>query len=1098
MMYFRGIGALAVGLSVWTALAIAQSTSGNIAGVVYDPSGATIAGASIAAKNEATGVESARSSTSSGQFRFDNLPAGSYTLSVSATGFSRAELTGIQLPLNQTVTSNVALQVEKASTTIEVSAAPAAIDTTTAQVETTFEGRHLQDLPTASVGAGVLNLSLLTAGVSSSSGLGFGVGPSVGGQRPANNSFTVEGVDNNDKGTTGPLVTVPNDAVAQFTVLQNQFSPDFGHSSGGQFNQIIKSGTNEFHGLLYEYFQNRNLGAADNQSVVAGAELHPRFDRNRFGANIGGPLKKNKMFFFVNWEYFPIGQSDSTFYYVPTQAGYNALASVPGISQTNLSVLKKYMGTAAAASPASSLPSGSLVTVGGVTVPVGQVSGNLPSWQNNQTGVASFDYSISDKDFLRARYVFNRLSQVDHEGFPSQFFGLRQTNLYLATLSEYHTFTPSLTNEFRLGFNRYNDSVPVPGSEKFPGLDQFPNISIYELGMSFGPDPSAPQFSVQNTYQITDNVSWTRGPHSLKFGFDGQKAITPSSFTQRSRGDYEWTYLDDYLADISPDGAAERGLGNVVYYGDQVLLSFYGNDTWKIRPNLTLNLGLRYEYQTVPYSERLQTVNALANVPGLISFTEPKPQKTNFMPRIGIAYSPGTSGTTSIRAGFGINYDVVYDNLGTLSLPPQFGTNVDIAGIGSPNFLAGGGILPNTQVGALTASEARFLTQGYIPDQKRPQSIQWNFGIQHVFARDYTAEVRYLGTRGLFLPVQVQLNRQAVVTPANALPVYFSMPSQAALDSLSNTLAPLQTAFRNGGDLVPSYVAAGFNNPGAPITAFLPIGNSTYHGLATQLTRRFSHGVQFLGSYTWSHNIDDSTAAVSSTVFAPRRPQDSQNLRPERASSMLDHRNRLSAAVVYEMRFFKDRNWLAKNLLGNWEIAPMYIYQTGSLVTAQTQADANLNGDSASDRVFVNSAGDPALGSGTRPLRNSGGQTVAYLATNPAARYVSAPQGTLPDGGRNLLHLNPINDVDLTLAKRFSLGERYRLEFAARAFNLFNHPQYAGGLLDDVQASPYPPNSTSGVLARASFDPQSSLFRQWDQVFSSNPRTLTLSLKLSF
>ncbi|HMJ62755.1 MAG TPA: TonB-dependent receptor, partial [Bryobacteraceae bacterium] len=615
---------------------------------------------------------------------------------------------------------------------------------------------------------------------------------------------------------------------------------------------------------------------------------------------------------------------------------------------------------------------------------------------------------------------------------------------------------------------------------------------------SFGPDPRAPQFSVQNTYQITDNVSWTRGPHSLKFGFDGQKAITPSSFTQRSRGDYQWTFLDDYLSDISPDAAAERGLGNVVYYGDQVLLSFYANDTWKILPNLTLNLGLRYEYQTVPYSERLQTVNALANVPGLISFTEPKPQKTNFMPRIGIAYSPGASGKTSIRAGFGINYDVVYDNLGTLSLPPQFSTNVDISGRDLPGFLAGGGIPPNTKVGALTASEARFATQGYIPDQKRPQSIQWNFGIQHVFAQDYTAEVRYLGTRGLFLPLQVQLNRQAVVTPANALPVYFSMPSQAALDSLTNRLTPLQTAFLNGGDLVPSYAAAGFNNPGSPITAFMPIGSSTYHGLATQLTRRFSHGVQFLGSYTWSHNIDDSTAAVSSTVFAPRRPQDSQNLRSEKASSMLDHRNRLSAALIYEMPFFRNRSWLLKNLLGNWEIAPVYIYQTGSLVTPQTRGDANLNGDTASDRVFLNPAGDPALGSGTRALRNSAGQTVAYLATNPAARYVSAPAGTLPDGGRSLLNLNPINDVDVTLAKRFTLGERYRVEVAARAFNLFNHPQYAGGLLDDVQASPYPPNSASGLMARSSFDPSSNMFRQWDQVFSSNPRVLTLSLKLSF
>jgi Carboxypeptidase regulatory-like domain len=1098
MNHLRGMGALAVGLSAYTALAIAQSTSGNIAGVVYDPSGATVPGASISVKNEATGIESAARSTSSGQFRFENLLVGSYRLSVSATGFNRVERTGIRVPLNQTVTSNVALQVEKASTTVEVSAAAAAIDTTTAQIESTFEGRQIQDLPVTAVGAGVLNLSLLNAGVSSSSGLGFGVGPSVGGQRPANNSFTIEGVDNNDKGTTGPLVTVPNDAVAQFTVLQNQFSPEFGHSSGGQFNQIIKSGTNEFHGLLYEYFQNRNLDAADNQSVVARSELHPRFDRNRFGGNLGGPLKKNKMFFFVNWEYFPIGQSSSTFYYVPTQAGYDALASIGGISQTNLSVLKKYMGTAAAASPSSSLPSGRPVSVDGVTVPVGKVAGGLPNWQNNQTGVASFDYSISDKDFVRARYVFNRISQVDHQGFPSQFFGIRQTNLYLATLSEYHTFTPSLTNEFRLGFNRSNDSIPVPGSETFPGLDQFPNISIYELGLSFGPDPSAPQFSVQNTYQLTDNVSWTRGAHSLKFGFDGQKAIAPSSFTQRSRGDYEWIYLNEYLSDISPDAVAERGLGNVVYYGDQVLLSFYGNDTWKIWPNLTLNLGLRYEYQTVPYSERLQTVNALASVPGLISFTEPKPQKTNFMPRVGIAYSPGTSGKTSIRAGFGINYDVVYDNLGTLSLPPQFSTNVDASGLGRPGFLAGGGILPNTTVGALTPSQARFLTQGYIPDQKRPQSIQWNFGIQHVFAQDYTAEVRYLGTRGLFLPLQVQLNRQAVVTPANALPVYWSMPSQAALDSLSNTLTPLQTAFKNGGDLVPSYPAAGFNNPGSPITAFMPIGSSTYHGLATQLTRRFSHSVQFLGSYTWSHNIDDSTAAVSSTVFAPRRPQDSQNLRSEKSSSMLDHRNRLSAALVYEMPVFKNRSWLLKNLLGNWEIAPVYIYQTGSLVTPQSQADANLNGDSASDRVFLNPLGDPALGSGTRPLRNTAGQTVAYLATNPAARYVSAPAGTLPDGGRSLLNLNPINDVDVTLAKRFTLGERYRVEVAARAFNIFNHPQYTGGFLDDVLASPYPPNSASGVLARSSFDPQSNLFSQWDQVFSSNPRALTLSLKLSF
>jgi hypothetical protein len=278
----------------------------------------------------------------------------------------------------------------------------------------------------------------------------------------------------------------------------------------------------------------------------------------------------------------------------------------------------------------------------------------------------------------------------------------------------------------------------------------------------------------------------------------------------------------------------------------------------------------------------------------------------------------------------------------------------------------------------------------------------------------------------------------------------------------------------------------------------MPIGNSSYNGLAAQLTRRFARGLQFLLSYTWSHNIDDSTAAVSSTVFAPRRPQDSQDLQSERASSMLDHRQRLSAEVIYEMPYFKNRGWLMKNLLGNWEVAPIYIYQTGALVTPQSGIDANLNGDSASDRVFINPAGSPALGSNTRPLQNSAGQTVAYLATNPAAEFVSAPRGTLPNAGRNLLSLNPIDNFDLTLAKHIDFGERWKLEFAARVFNLLNHPQYAGGFLDDAQYQPYPPNSAGGALARSSFDPKSTLFRRWDQVFSSNPRGLTLSMKLSF
>jgi hypothetical protein len=1096
-------------LAFFTALLSAQSTSGNIAGVVYDQSGSTIADASVTARNQGTGVERSTRTTSSGQFRLENLPVGAYALSVSAAGFAQAEVRDLGIVLNETVTSNVTLQVQQATTRVEVSAAPAAIDTTTAQVQTSFEARQVQDLPMALGTSGVINLSLLNAGVASSGGLGFGNGPSVGGQRPSNNNFTVEGIDNNAKSTTGPLVTVPNDAVAEFTVLQNQFSPDFGHSSGGQFNQVVKSGTNQFHGLLYEYFQNRHLNAADNQSAVSGTDLYPRYDNNRFGGTLGGPIQRNKMFFFVDWEYQPIGEAQATFYDVPTEAGYSMLAGIPGINENNLAQLKKYLGAAATASPASQLAFGSPVMVGAgneslgqqgpaLAIPVGQVPGTLPNWHNANNGVASYDYNVSAKDSLRARYVFNRTGLLDFQGFPSQFFAVRQTNTYLVTASEYHSFTPSLTNEFRLGYNRYSDHIPITTGQSFPGLDAFPNIDIAELNLALGPDPNAPQFTIQNTYQLANNVTWTRGNHSFKFGFDGWKSISPGSFTQRSRGDYEWSFLSDYLFDYNPDDIAQRGLGNVVYYGDQVLLAFYGNDTWKIRPNLTANLGLRYEYQTVPYSERLQSVNSAASVPGLIEFNQPTAQTKNLMPRIGLAYSPGTSGKTSIRAGFGINYDVLYDNLGTLSLPPQFSTNVDVTGLNQGNFLANGGIAPNTQVGPLTVAEARAQTQGFIPNQKRPQSIQWNFGVQHVFAQDYTLEIRYLGSRGVYLPVQLQLDRQPVVNAQNALPVYMTTPSQAAIDALPNTLATVQNLYNNGGDIVPAFAAAGFNNPATPITAFMPVGNSTYHGLALQLTRRFAKDLQFLGAYTWSHNIDDSTATVGSTVFTPRRPQNSQDMQVERASSALDHRQRLSFELIYDMPYFRHRGWFLKNAVGNWEIAPTYIYQTGTLVTPQSETDANLNGDSAPDRVFINPAGNPNVGSGTTPLMNSSGQTVAYVATNPNAEFISAPKGTLPNGGRNLISLNPIDDIDLSLVKRINLAEKWRAEMGVALFNLFNHPQYVGGFLDDALFTQYGPNTNAGLLARSSFDPKSTLFRQWDQVFSSNPRTLTLSLKFIF
>jgi hypothetical protein len=628
-------------------------------------------------------------------------------------------------------------------------------------------------------------------------------------------------------------------------------------------------------------------------------------------------------------------------------------------------------------------------------------------------------------------------------------------------------------------------------------LDAFPNLTIDDMGVNIGPNPNAPQYTIQNMYQGSDNLTWIKGAHTLTFGADVRKYITPQTFTQRARGDYEWDTMENYLLDKTPY-FAERTNGNLVYYGDQTLLGTYANDSWKVRPNLTVNLGVRYERATIPYSERLQTVNAISNVPGLITFGEPKAQNLNFEPRIGIAYSPGKDAKTSIRAGFGINYDRLFDNLGILSAAPQFQQTIDVGGNPGGNFLAKGGILNTASAGTLSQAQARALTGGYIPDQKLPKSIQWNIGIQRVFHEDYTLEVRYLGTRGLDLPIQDRLNVGDVVNTSNALPTYLTAPSQATLNSLTSSLTSLNTIANSPGTglgkFLPQYLNAGFKTA---IVGFMPMGASTYHGLATQLTRRFHNGLQFTGSYTFSHNIDNSTAEVFSTYTSPRRVQDFQNLDAERSSSALDHRNRFTMTTVYDAPFFKQStNWFVKNLAGNWEIAPIYTYETGTLVTPQSSIDSNMNGDSAGDRTMLNPAGTVNVGSGVTPLKNSSGAIVAYLANNPNARYITAASGTLPSAGRQTEHLMPIDNIDLSLVKRFNVfKERYKLEFAGRFSNLLNHAQYTGGYINDVQ-----PASTNVMSTNVHnfLNPSMTSFYRPDMVFSSNPRTIQVSAKFIF
>ena len=829
-----------VGAMLWFApeAALAQAADGHLVGIVLDPTGASIPGCAVVVENVNTGVRWNQETDQLGAYRFNNLPVGQYTLSTELEGFAATILSGIAIALNCSTTVNITLELGQVQMEVEVTAATAQIDTTSSMIGDSFDSRQALYSPSSDLTLGVLNLSLQGAGVASSGGTGLGQGPSIGGQRPRNNNFMVEGVDNNDKGVTGRIVDGPNEAVAEFSLLQNQYGAEFGRSTGGQFNTVVKSGTNEIHGSLYEYFSNRHLNAIDESNKRRGIFENPRLDDNRFGGTIGGPIIQNRLFYFFAFERNPVGVASAPGrpFSSPTANGFAALDRIQGLSSTNLEVLKRYVPPAPAADRTT--------TVLGREIPTGVLPVNVPAYKNNSSWLGSVDYTDGRGDQVRFRYIRNASVAVDPGAVPDlpTFTTESKDSQHLATLSYLRTLSPDWFNETRLAFTRSSDNLPA-GDFEFPGLDSFPNITIeQDLDIQIGPYNVSPQRGVQNTYQIVNNATFIRGRHTLKFGIDVRRNITSELFVQRQRGDYNYSTLERYLLDLSPDIQAERNTGGSVYHGNNTEFYSYFSSEIKILRNLTLTLGLRHEYKGVPYGDTLQQLNAISSVPGVLTFGVPKAQKRNFAPRAGLAYSPGSDGKTVIRAGFGVAYDAYFTNLGQLQKPPQLentfrgDTTVD-----TPNYLANGGIRPDQRPDELDEEAARSLTSTYIPDQYLPYSLQWNFEVERVVAEDYTLSARYLGTRGVRLFTQTVLPLAARANPQRSLPTFYQRPTQSELDALALTLGDIDAQPVS----LPEFANAGFS---PFIFAFPNRGNSIYHGLAIEVKRRFSNGLQFIGA----------------------------------------------------------------------------------------------------------------------------------------------------------------------------------------------------------------------------------------------------------
>ncbi len=1126
----------------------AQVTTGNVRGTVTDPQGAVVPNAKVTITQKSTNNTTTAQTTGSGEFQFNNLlPGSDYSLTVEAASFKTLTLSDVRVQLNQTTDLPATLTIGAIGETVEVTAGGAElVDTTTQNLAKSFDARQVVELAQTSTGLGVYNLALIAPNVSSSGGVGVGSGGSVGGQRPRNNNFVVDGIDNNDKGVTGPQVYISPETVGEFNLLQNQYSAEFARSTGGQFIIATKSGSNAYHGTAYFFLRNRKLNAIDalNQQPGGGTNNFtrdrskandttgpiyiPRSDYDRMGGNVGGPIYiphfgeggpavysgKDKLFFFTSFERIQRGDAAGTSFSAPTAAGYAQLAATAGVRQPILNLVQQFVGTASANSDPRCVASAPVdvnncVVVGGRNVPVGGISLNAPNFFVRKNYVANVDWTQSPTTQHRFRFIKNDETLIDNAATLPQFYIGIPTKQFLFSYTNLHTFTSSLTNELRLAARRSNQTIPVPGIP-FPlaGFSTFPNVTIEELGVSIGPDGNAPQFAIENNYQVIDNVTYLFGNHSLKVGGDFRKLISPQSFVQRGRGDYDYNNLETLLTDQTPDVLAERNVGGNTYYGDQRLLFAFAQDDWRVRPNLTLNLGLNYAYQEVPFGAKQQELNSIASVPGLLEFRRPTAQKKNFAPRVGFAYSPnyeqstflgrlfGSQGKTSIRAGFSMAYDVIFDNIYILSSPPQFQQTIDCPGTDfrcAPNgsFLTNGGIANIVGATGTSAAAARAVTTSFIVDQQVPYSITYTGSIQRQFMKDWSLELRYLGTRGVHLLTQNRLNRQARVGPGpgGALPTFLSAPSQATLNSLPTTLTQINAR----SNLVPRFAAAGFTSS---VVAFLPNGNSTYHGGSASLTHRFTRNYQLSASYTYSHLIDDTTAEVFSTVLSPRRVEDFQNLSRERADSALDRRHRFVLSSLYSMPYFnKNESRVVRTLLGGFNFAGTLAFETGEKAVVRSGVDANRNGDAAGDRTIINPNGVRNTFSTVTALTNANGDTVGYLANNPNAQYIQAGLGALSNAGRNTLQLPGIRNLDFSTFKNFHITESKFVQFRVDMFNALNHPQFTPGSVNGAEAT----SITSGKAANINnIQGGAAVFNHPEAVYSSHPRVIQLALRFNF
>ena len=977
---------LALGLVSSSRLNAQGSTSASVLGTVTDSSGAVIPKASVQMKNLATGQVQQAPVDTQGRYTIAELPIGNYEAQASAQGFQTTLRRGITLTVGAQAVVDFSLTVGQSQQTITVEAQVSQVDTVSTAVASYVEQKQINDLPLN--GRNFTDLVALAPGVSTGSQIGngganllYGVEGnfSVSGARSEGQAYLLDSTDiqgfwahGSGSGVMGTTLGI--EAIAEFSLLTNTYSAQFG-GNGAVVNSVSKSGTNSWHGSAYEYLRN---SALDARNFFDGS-AKPPFRQNQFGGSLGGPIKKDKLFFFVNDEELRKSLGQTVIALVPDANAHKGI--VNGVTvPINLAI-------------APILALYPLPTSGGTIAEVDSTTGN------ENYLLARVDYTLSSKDSLFVRYV------RDHGDIIQPFLGsplpprwpeVGATRNQFITLEWRRLISPTLVNQLRFSFTRTRETDVQATPNQTPALNFFPergqNGGVNITGLtSIGTSIFAPLLEVQNKFPLADDLFWMHGAHSLRFGVSVDRV--QSNFQQQGwwGGFYTFSSLSNFLQGI-PSLFQGPEPGQTDSYRDfrEIEVIGYVHDEWKALPRLTVNIGVRYDFVTNP-TTNVHQLNTLINPPfgkfqQVPNVFASNPSVKNFDPRIGIAYDPFGDHKTSIRAGFGIFFNPIRAR--SYASGYYFNPPYALAFVPLPAF-------PNPFPGALPPP-AQLVGVDYNTDHT-PHLYQWNFNIQRQLFESTTLTVGYVGSRGLHLYAARDIN-PVMPSVVNGVTV-FGVP-RATPGIVSNPR---------------------LNTAGAALSSEAPVGDSNYHSLQVGLNRRFSHGVQTQLSYTWSKCLDDASGTYGLEGGIPW--SNALNGSFDHGRCLFDRPQVFNLSGVYALPF--KQNILVKG----WQMSGNLLAQSGSPWNV-------INGFDQDGSAIANQRPNLVM-----PADQIMTGNITQWA-NPAGFSLPAA-GTLGNLQRDFLTGPGTVVMNYAVMKETPIKEQVRLQFRAEFFNLFNHANFA-------------------------------------------------------